>query len=282
MPGGVHPPFSVIEQWAEISNPEHPTQTKGSTVVILAILMYAMDICIVLARLWARARLQRNLGLDDVLIVAAMVSSFVTFPSYTAYRAQLPITGLVVSIYLGKCATTGQLQGRCRLNVPPGYRHYGFDRHAWDLTPQMAVSSRKITIAMEINYVAATSLIKISILTFYRRLARGSVSPVFRCILRGAIASIVLYVAAAGASLGLSCQPFSAYWNSVDIIWLQTHKAGVDFMCDNEGVNDIVLSLFSIAQDFMACGLPLMLFWGLHMPSRQKVALSAIFGLGFL
>jgi hypothetical protein len=73
MPGGVHPPLSVIEEWAKISSPGHPSELRGWGLVIVVIVVYTIALLTVGARLWARLVLLRNQGLDDALIVAAMV-----------------------------------------------------------------------------------------------------------------------------------------------------------------------------------------------------------------
>jgi hypothetical protein len=50
----------------------------------------------------------------------------------------------------------------------------------------------------------------------------------------------------------------------------------------NEPANVLAASAISIIQDFLACGLPIILFWKLKLPRRQKVALAAIFSVGLL
>lgn len=180
-----------------------------------------------------------------------------------------------------------------------GVRLYGFDRHTWDLTPEMAVQSRKvriceidvfhmsntttkITMAIESFYVVATGLTKISILLFYRRIADGSISRWFRIAVLSSITFVAAYMVAFLLALYLGCRPFNSYWNSVNINWIATHVEGVDYVCFNEGADDLVASIISIIQDFLACGMPTLLFWKLRLPRRQKIALGGIFGVGFL
>jgi hypothetical protein len=164
----------------------------------------------------------------------------------------------------------------------PASRLYGFDRHSWDLSPQMAVHSRKVTIAMELFYILSTSLTKISILLFYRRLTSGSVTPFFRRVVQASILFVIGYSIAFYITTGFTCRPFSAFWKSVDIHWLLQHPEGTDWTCLNEGAIDLSASVISITQDFLACALPSALFWNLQLPRRQKFALGAIFALGFL
>lgn len=71
MPGGPHPPLSVILNWP-LPNYVDPV-TRGWGDVILCIALYVLALVTVLARLRARLVLQKNAGLDDLLIVIAMV-----------------------------------------------------------------------------------------------------------------------------------------------------------------------------------------------------------------
>jgi hypothetical protein len=141
---------------------------------------------------------------------------------------------------------------------------------------------RQITMAIESCYVFSTSLTKISILLFYRRMAAGSITPLFHWAVRIAMASVVAYCITFELTLFLGCRPIDSFWNQVDPIWITTHVEGVDYHCFSEPANALAASGISIVQDFLACGLPIILFWKLKLPFRQKAALAAVFGVGFL
>ena len=243
---GIHPPTSVLAQWAQISNPSNPSETRGWGLTILCIILFTLTFATVTARLWARIIVRNTAGLDDAVIVAAM----------------LPTLGLAVATALGS-------------------QRYGFDRHAWDLSPEMATSSRKVTLAIEACYIGSTGLTKISILLFYRRMSAGSVSPAFRFIVHASIASVVAYMIAFLLVGSLGCKPLEAFWLQANTEWAMTHQPGVTYTCINEGAMLLAASGISIIQDFLACGLPVVLFWKLQLPRRQKIALGAIFGVGF-
>ena len=104
-------------------------------------------------------------------------------------------------------------------SVGLGSRLYGFDRYAYDLTTALAISSRKITLAIEASYIVSTSLTKISILLFYRRMAEGSISTRFRTIVFASIAFVAAYAFTFLITLFFGCRPLSATWNEVDITW---------------------------------------------------------------
>ncbi|KIW06340.1 hypothetical protein, variant [Verruconis gallopava] len=246
MGGGINPPPEVLQQWAKIANPEHPSQTRGWGLVILCVVLFTFALAVVVARLWARLMIRRTAGIDDIVIVLAMI----------------PTAGLALSTALAS-------------------RLYGFNRHAWDLTPELAQQSRKLTLVMEVTYMASTCLTKISILLFYRRMSDGAISSIFRTIGYISIASVVAYMFAFSLAGVLGCRPISAYWLQVDLTWASTHPRGKSYQCINEGAMILSACAVSIVQDFLACGLPLPLFWKLQLPKRQRIALAAIFSVGF-
>jgi hypothetical protein len=126
--------------------------------------------------------------------------------------------------------------------------------------------------------MVATSTTKISILLFYRRLADGSLSVRFLYAVYTAIAFVVLYFVVFWINLFVGCQPFHAFWKQVDIVWNASNK----YHCFNEEMNLVGAAVVSVVQDFIACGMPMILFWKLKIPRRQKIALGVIFGVGFL
>jgi hypothetical protein len=71
MPGGIHPPLDVIRTFPHPNyiNPVVRDWTLAAGIIFLLIL----TVFIVCARLWARLAIQHNSGIDDVIIVLAMV-----------------------------------------------------------------------------------------------------------------------------------------------------------------------------------------------------------------
>jgi hypothetical protein len=138
----------------------------------------------------------------------------------------------------------------------------------------------QITIVIESCYMWATCATKISILLFYRRLATGTINPWFQRSIYLAIFSVVAYLIIFLTGFFWMCRPFNAYWKLADYVWLSLHKG--EFQCFNEGALIMSSCIISAVQDFVACGLPLVLFWKLSIPIRQKVVLGMIFSLGLL
>ncbi|TID24545.1 hypothetical protein E6O75_ATG02910 [Venturia nashicola] len=245
MSGGVHPPIETVVAWSKIANPSNPSQTRGWELVVLVVILFSITIFTVVARLWARLKVQHNAGLDDIIVVVTMI----------------PTTGLALAIALAS-------------------RLYGHNRHVWDLSPSMTVNSRKITMVISALYVISTSLTKISILLFYRRMS-DRVSKAFRFAVHACIVFVVAYMITFLTTLFLTCRPINAYWNQVYIPWALSHEEGVDYHCLNEPADLLAASAISIVQDFLVCGMPTLLFWKLKLPRRQKIALAAVFGIGF-
>ncbi|OJD35903.1 uncharacterized protein BKCO1_14000166 [Diplodia corticola] len=238
MPGGPVAPLELVEAWQTDAFP-HGIRARQSLTTI-SIVFTVLAFCTVLARLHDRVFSRHNAGLDDVLIVAALI----------------PNVALCVSICLAE-------------------RH-GFDRHAWDLTADMAVNSRKFILAISILYLASTGLTKVSILYFYRRI--GEVRTWFKRTIWVNIVFITAYTLAFIVAMPLECRPTAAYWWKASPVWRTSHE----YHCINEGAKMITAGAISVLQDFIACVLPMALFWDLRISRRAKFALGLVFSLGLL
>jgi len=84
MPGGTRPPVEVVANWPapDYENPER----HGPALTILCSLLGPLAFFIVGSRLWARFFLSKNAGLDDWLIMIALI----------------PMLGLLICIGIGK------------------------------------------------------------------------------------------------------------------------------------------------------------------------------------
>lgn len=129
---------------------------------------------------------------------------------------------------------------------------------------------------LEALYLTSTATTKISILLFYRRLSSGTVSNGFIYSVYAAIAFVVVYYFIFMITLLAGCHPVEAFWLQVNLL------SSMKYHCIDEAANMIAAAAISVVQDFLACGIPMVLFWKLQLPFRQKFALGAIFGVGFL
>jgi hypothetical protein len=127
-------------------------------------------------------------------------------------------------------------------------------------------------------YAVSTASIKISILLFYRRLS----SP-FPTAFRFATMVGIVYNVAFGIiwtfAIAFSCTPVEAYWMSFSPIWVANNP---DYHCTHENVSGPISAGLSVIGDLYSTLLPLLLVWNLQMARRKKVALYALFSLGFV
>jgi hypothetical protein len=80
--------------------------------------------------------------------------------------------------------------------------------------------------------------------------------------------------------LFLSCDPLASFWNQFDLVKQAT---GYKYHCRvNEAADLLSASIISAVQDAIAAFLPTLLYWNLQIPRRQKIALGAIFALGYV
>jgi hypothetical protein len=144
----------------------------------------------------------------------------------------------------------------------------------------MYVPERKITLALYLLYIVSGGMIKISILLFYRRLDSRSITRSFRIATWLNIIAIAMFCTAFVVVLFIGCSPFEAFWYQFDI---GKQLSGYSYHCRvNEYADLLSASIISAVQDAIAAFLPTILYWNLQIPRRQKIALGAIFALGYL
>lgn len=158
----------------------------------------------------------------------------------------------------------------------------GFEQHIWDIdllkNNSKLVEARKFVLVVESMFSVASGFMKISILLFYRRLSSRAVSNTFRAITWLSIGSIAICSSVLTLVPIFGCRPMSAFWDQVDMIKL---LQGYEYRCFDEGADVLAASIISVVQDFITAILPTFLFWNLHIPMRQKVALFSIFAIGY-
>ena len=138
------------------------------------------------------------------------------------------------------------------------------------LTPQ-------ITMAIEINYMLCTTLIKISILFFYRRITASLTNAFLYCVWAS-----IFFCAGYGIVfillISFTCQPANGFFHVFDLSWRFQHE----LTCRNEGAIIVAVAAISTVQDFIIALLPVFLIKKLQIPRNQKLALCGIFGLSLM
>jgi hypothetical protein len=135
---------------------------------------------------------------------------------------------------------------------------------------------------MEAGYLTTITLVKISILLFYRRLGSRAISFAFRWTLRVSIALVIIHFVVIPFPTFFGCQPIHAWWDEVNLPWLLTHTLGKDYHCIDEGIFFVTITLIGLLQDALVAFLPIILFWKLRLDRLQKFALASLFTIGGL
>lgn len=221
---------------------------------------FAPKLC---ARIWRQAkRSTKGLGLDDWLMCAAWVCHICTLPLSFSY------TQAFATIYTA-------LLMRGELN-------YGFDRHIWDV-PNTLYSSAALVSAI-VRYVTASltkqnqtqwlsegtftigiALVRISVLSFYRRLETPCTGT-FRKIIYALMIFTACYAVACLLTLLLLCQPISAYW-TISTLNEERKCASQTVYYLFNGILDVTATLYTII-------IPLLALSNLPMSQLHRNALK--------
>jgi hypothetical protein len=179
-------PPEVIASWP---NPNYvDPQTQGPALVYLCIILSAIGICVVTARLYGRLFITKAIGFDDALIVLAL--GF----------------GIALSVM-----------------VIIGNQIWLSGHHVWDIPPAKFSGHRLNIWISEWCYVISLSCTKISVLLFYRRLSVKFTQTFMIATWLGIVYN-ALYLVGFGLSLLLLCRPVNAYWDAFDAEWAATHN----------------------------------------------------------
>jgi hypothetical protein len=150
--------------------------------------------------------------------------------------------------------------------------------HIWDVDLTLFTIQRQLILTIEVLFVVATGLVKVSILLFFRRLGSRGVSKAFRITTWVAIGFTIASTIAFFISPFAGCRPLSAYWEQSDVTKI---LQGVKFDCNNEGAAVTSAGVISTVQDLITALLPNFIYWKAQIPFRQKAALMAIFATAY-
>lgn len=77
MAGGLHPPYSIVQEWKLKSNPDDPSDIHGWELPVTVVVFFCLALTALLARLYATIKGHRRcLALEDYVIIAAFVCEF--------------------------------------------------------------------------------------------------------------------------------------------------------------------------------------------------------------
>jgi hypothetical protein len=131
----------------------------------------------------------------------------------------------------------------------------------------------------QFSFLICSGCTKVSILFFYRRLVTGTYSKKWYYCVWFAIAFTIVYTIAFCIMLLVDCRPTKAYWMAFDIRYALT----ADYTClEDSNVINTTAGVCAAISDLYAVALPCIITWHHAVPRRQRIALNAIFCLGFV
>jgi hypothetical protein len=211
-------------------------------------------------RTFTRIRLSEAFGADDIFLIIA------TIPT----TAIAIITALAV-------------------------RRWGWDRHIWDVPPDLVTLGLKMTILMECLFGIAATCTKISLLILTRRIMTAGTGIVrdiaaigmfvvaceglvFVLVVTFTCRYYILFLTSLSKtsyvtiSYYLLSRPVSAYWT----------LSVTPQNCINERSHLLVGGIINTLTDFLVVLLPLPTVFALKIPRRQQIIFKVIFGAGFV
>jgi hypothetical protein len=152
-------------------------------------------------------------------------------------------------------------------------------RHVWDVKPNLRSYAVLCMWLAQFSFLICSGCTKVSILFFYRRLVTGTYSKKWYWCVWFAIIFTILYTIAFCIMLLVDCRPTKAYWMAFDLKYALT----ADFTClaDSNAINASA-GACAVLSDLYAVALPCIITWHHDVPRRQRLALNAIFCLGFV
>ncbi|KAK4173306.1 hypothetical protein QBC36DRAFT_59647 [Triangularia setosa] len=148
---------------------------------------------------------------------------------------------------------------------------HGAGQHVWDLDPNdtpSAIAWGRAAWYGILFYLLTLCFSKISILLLYIHLFTFKWARLAGQVLLGIVIITHLFMALATFT---ACIPLNSYW---DFTVEKKYCHGQNIWWSNTGMHMVT--------DFLIFLLPMPVVWSIRLPRRQKLALSGVFGFGFL
>ncbi|RYC57891.1 hypothetical protein CHU98_g8303 [Xylaria longipes] len=145
----------------------------------------------------------------------------------------------------------------------------GVGLHMKYASEEQIANSLKLFVAAPLLWALSTSFLKLSILFFY--ISLFTIPRIRSAVYVVIILTAALIVAVIFESFFL-CRPFAYTWD-------KTIKGGV---CGSSTNAYLAIAITNLIIDLSVVALPMPVLWQLQMPTRKKVAVSAILGFGLV
>ncbi|KAF2397694.1 hypothetical protein EJ06DRAFT_558694 [Trichodelitschia bisporula] len=227
------PPPEVIARWPR-PNYEDPETVGPELTMVGAVFLAAAAVSVAL-RVWTRLRVTKWFGWDDALVCL----------------------GLIFSIGVNVVFNLGVSQ-------------YKWARHIWDIPPMNTQAPMKLSFALKLLFLLASSSIHLSLLAFYYRLFGKHLFTRLRYLLHATVLALLSMTIIFFFLFIFQCHPISAYWTFAPASCLDEEAI--------VSVYGIVKTLF----DFLITSLPIPVILRLEMPPWRRYAVALLLGLGYL
>ncbi|KAJ9227202.1 hypothetical protein DTO027B5_791 [Paecilomyces variotii] len=233
------PPASVMAHWPTPNYIDPPS--RGGALLVVNIVFTSLSFLVVCMRIYTRLRITGSVGLDDATIIVSMLFAI----------AMAVVTSLASA-------------------------RYGWNRHIWDVPLEWIPTSEKLNMMFQVFFSFASTLTKLSLLWFCRRLLGAGIKGAFRSFNLCLIAAMFVVAAMCITFVCMTifqCNPVRAFWDL---------EPSYPYHCLN-GNNDVfAASVVNIFTDLLCTVLPMPLIWRLKLPVRQRMAVISIFGVGIV
>ncbi|KAF2864953.1 hypothetical protein BDV95DRAFT_600138 [Massariosphaeria phaeospora] len=208
-------------------------QMRQDIGVGISIAMTLLGVLCVGLRVYTRAYIVRNMGIEDWTMIGAAVLTIVFL-----------------------------------LEVIAGSKHYMMGFGGLSLTPELMKSNIKMILAIIVTYKTTVTVIKISIVMMYLRLA---VDRTFARLCKGTIYLLLLWQFILFIVVPAQCRPLNKLWD---------FTGRIQGKCINANAFYLTTSIFHILVDLWILVLPVKLFRSIKRPTREKLVLLLVFSLG--
>ncbi|RDW78748.1 uncharacterized protein DSM5745_05600 [Aspergillus mulundensis] len=154
--------------------------------------------------------------------------------------------------------------------------NWGWVRHIWDVPLEWIPMVSKLNLIFQILFSLSCSLTKLSLLWFCKRLLIVGSKGIYSMYNIAMIVGMVVVAISSALFVLFSifqCRPIKAYW---DLEPQYPHT------CLDDGAIVFSASTINIFTDVVTTILPMPLIWKLKLPTRQRLAVMGIFGLGII
>jgi hypothetical protein len=140
--------------------------------------------------------------------------------------------------------------------------------HSWEISFEDYGLYSRLILAAPLVYAPCTACAKAALCLFYGRLNPG---PAYQFSIWLTMFVIVGSYTGIFFSLIFACRPIAASWDL-------NLQAGA--VCINRGAIYIATAVIGVVTDVLLIALPIPTVWGLQMSRKQKIGLTAMFGVG--